>query len=69
AAVDALAKKIAAKSPVAVKTGKAAFYKQLEYGLDEAYAYTAQVMAENLKSYDADEGICAFIEKRVPVWK
>lgn len=69
AAVDALAKKIAAKSPVAVKTGKAAFYKQLEYGLDEAYAYTAKVMAENLKSYDADEGICAFIEKRVPVWK
>ena len=69
AAVDALAKKIAAKSPVAVKTGKAAFYKQLEYGLDEAYAYTAQVMAENLKSCDADEGICAFIEKRVPVWK
>lgn len=68
-AVNALAKKIASKSPVAVKTGKAAFYRQLEYGPDDAYAYTAKVMEENLKASDAGEGICAFIEKRVPVWK
>lgn len=67
-AVNMLARKIASKSPVAVKTGKAAFYKQHEFGLDDAYAYTAQVMTENLRTFDAGEGICAFIEKRVPVW-
>ncbi|MBQ2732344.1 MAG: enoyl-CoA hydratase [Opitutales bacterium] len=68
AAVNEIAQKIASKSFVAVKTGKRAFYKQLELGLEDAYAYTAKVMEENLQSADACEGICAFIEKRVPVW-
>jgi enoyl-CoA hydratase/carnithine racemase len=59
---------IATKSPLTVKIGKEAFYRQIEMSLAEAYAYTAQVMAENMLSRDAAEGIGAFIEKRPPSW-
>jgi enoyl-CoA hydratase/carnithine racemase len=34
----------------------------------EAYAYTAAVMARNLVTRDAAEGIDAFLAKRAPVW-
>jgi len=68
AAVDDLARKIAAKSPVSLKVGKQAFYRQLELGLDEAYAYTSEVMTRNMLARDAEEGIDAFLEKRPPVW-
>jgi len=65
----ALAKEIAAKSSYTVKTGKQAFYRQLEMPLAEAYAYASQVMTENMMARDAEEGICAFIEKRDPKWQ
>ena len=68
-AVAELAGKILAKAPVAVRTGKQMFYKQLEHGLDEAYAYAGQVMACNMMAEDTGEGIDAFIEKRPPTWK
>ena len=67
-AVCELARKIAAKSPVSLKLGKQAFYRQLELGLDEAYAYTSEVMTRNMLARDAREGIDAFLEKRPPVW-
>ena len=67
-AVDDIAGKIASKSMVTVKTGKEAFYRQIDMPLDEAYAYTARVMAENLLKRDAEEGIAAFIGKRPPKW-
>ena len=38
-------------------------------GLAEAYEYVSQVMVENLLSADAEEGICAFIDKRDPTWE
>ncbi len=37
--------------------------------LADAYRYVTQVMVENLLSRDAEEGICAFIEKRDPTWE
>ena len=64
-----LAKKIASKSNLTIKIGKKAFYKQLEMPLKKAYAYTSKVMSKNMKTYDAKEGISAFIEKRSPKWK
>jgi enoyl-CoA hydratase/carnithine racemase len=67
-AVDALARKIASKSLATVKIGKQAFYRQRDLPLEEAYAYTAKVMTENLLQRDAEEGISAFIAKRPPVW-
>jgi enoyl-CoA hydratase/carnithine racemase len=66
--VDALAGKIAAKSQMTVKTGKQAFYRQLDLPLAEAYAMTAAVMADNLLRRDAEEGIGAFLAKRPPHW-
>jgi len=68
-AVQELARKIAAKSPLVLEIGKEAFYKQLEAGLTEAYEYTGAVMVRNMLTDDAAEGIDAFIQKRHPVWK
>lgn len=68
AAVAALAGRIAAKSPLVLAIGKEAFYRQAELGLDEAYAYAAEVMTRNMMARDAAEGIDAFLGKRAPVW-
>lgn len=68
ATVMDLAMKIASKSMVTVKTGKQAFYRQLDLPLAEAYAYASRVMTENLLMRDAEEGIAAFIGKRPPQW-
>ena len=68
-AAIALAQQIALKSTHTVKLGKTAFYRQAEMSLAEAYAYAAEVMTENMMARDAEEGICAFIEKREPKWQ
>ena len=65
---QALAATIAAKSSLVLAIGKEAFYRQAELSLADAYAYTAQVMAQNLEKRDAQEGIGAFLDKRSPVW-
>ena len=64
-----LAKKIDSKLSSAVKIGKEAFYKQSEMSLENAYEFTAEVMAENMLNRDTNEGINAFIEKRRPDWE
>jgi enoyl-CoA hydratase/carnithine racemase len=64
-----LARKIAAKSAKVVRMGKEAFYRQIEMGIADAYAFTAEVMVENMMARDAEEGIGAFIEKREPNWE
>jgi enoyl-CoA hydratase/carnithine racemase len=63
------AEAIASKSSHVIGIGKAAFYRQLEKPLGEAYDYASRVMAENMMARDAEEGICAFIEKRDPSWE
>ena len=65
---QALADQIAGKLGVAVKIGKQAFYKQLQMPVDQAYAYTGDVMVENMLHRDTKEGISAFLEKRDPTW-
>jgi len=64
-----LAQKVALKSAHTVKLGKTAFYRQAEMNLPDAYRYAAAVMTENMMARDAEEGICAFIEKREPKWQ
>jgi len=66
---EALAETIAAKLGAAVRIGKQAFYNQIEMPLEQAYAYTGDVMVENMLWRDTEEGISAFIEKRPPDWK
>ena len=63
-----LAQKISAKSPAVIKLGKEAFYRQLEMGIADAYAYAGEVMVQNMMARDAAEGISAFLEKRPPNW-
>ncbi len=64
----ALAASIAAKPVATLRIGKQAFYRQSEMRLEDAYSYTAQVMAENMLHAEAKEGIGAFLEKREPKW-
>ena len=69
AEVDKFAQSIIAKSSLAIGMGKQMFYKQLEMGLDAAYQYASEVMACNMMSEDAAEGIDAFVGKRKAQWK
>ncbi len=68
-AAIALAERVALKSAYTIKLGKAAFYRQAEMSLADAYRYAAEVMTENMMARDAEEGIGAFIEKREPKWQ
>ncbi|MGF1473850.1 MAG: enoyl-CoA hydratase [Rubrobacteraceae bacterium] len=64
-----LAQKIAEASPLVVGVGKQAFYRQREMPTEQAYTYTKEVMSFNATFADAQEGICAFLEKRPPEWQ
>jgi len=67
-AVSAYARQIVSKSPLTLKIGKEAFYRQLEMPLEDAYTYASEVMVANMLARDAGEGIDAFLEKRDPEW-
>ena len=64
-----LAEKIAASSSYTIRIGKQAFYEQLDLPQHAAYEHTRDVMVENAKADDAQEGMSAFLEKRKPVWR
>jgi enoyl-CoA hydratase/carnithine racemase len=68
AETGALATKIAAASPFVVGLGKQAFYRQLDLPQSLAYDYAKEVMSLNALAADAQEGMCAFLEKRSPTW-
>lgn len=65
----AMAKRAAQKSRDVVALGKSAFYRQVEMGIVDAYRHMSEVIVDNLMMRDAEIGICAFIEKRRPVWE
>jgi len=69
AEVAKLAATLAAKPQGAVASGKRAFYRQLEMGLESAYALASEVISCNAASAEGREGMDAFIEKRPPSWK
>ena len=64
-----VARSIASKSNLVINMGKNAFYRQLEMPLDKAYKHASKIMVKNMMIKDAEEGISAFIQKRLPVWK
>ena len=66
--VNALLDRFTDSSPAVVGLGKAAFYQQVEMAEEDAYEHTKRVMVANAAMNDAQEGMGAFIEKRVPVW-
>jgi enoyl-CoA hydratase/carnithine racemase len=67
-AVASLAERIASASPLTLRMGKGAFYRQVDLDQRQAYDLAKAVMALNATAADAQEGICAFLEKRQPTW-
>ena len=65
-AVAELAGAVAAKSPAAVAIGKTLFYRQLEQGMEAAYAAASEAMTCNMLTEDAAAGIDAFVAKQPP---
>ncbi len=68
-ATEALARQIADASPLTLGLGKQAYYRQIDLDLAGAYEYCQQVMSHNATAEDAQEGMCAFLEKRQPSWR
>lgn len=66
--VGELVDAIARSSSLTVSIGKEAFYAQIDLDEPGAYDLTKSVMATNMMAADAQEGICAFLEKRDPSW-
>ena len=66
AAIARKAAEIAAKSPAAIRHGKAMFYRQQSMPLADAYAYAGEIMARNLMEGDACERIDSFLSRRRP---
>ena len=65
---DEYASRIAAKASRTLSIGKEAFYAQADMGLEDAYAFASEVMAENMLDAEAEEGIGAFLQHRKPDW-
>jgi len=66
--VDGLVASIAGSSSLTVGIGKEAFYAQIDLDEPRAYDLAKTVMSMNMLAADAQEGICAFLEKRDPTW-
>lgn len=60
----ALASKIAAKAPHAMKMGKAAFNRQISLPLDDAYQLASETMVANMLHPDTAHSIDAFINRK-----
>src|SRR6476661_6764424 len=67
--VNTIVDAIVASSPLTVGIGKEAFYAQIELDEHRAYDLTKAVMAMNARTDDAQEGMCAFLEKRPATWR
>src|SRR4051794_30545414 len=69
AAVDDWATKLAAKSPVAMRLGKDAIFRQQDMAFMDALEYLRAQLSLALSTEDIVEGVTAFFEKREPQWK
>jgi enoyl-CoA hydratase/carnithine racemase len=68
-ATKALMKRVTRGSAVSKGIGKRAFYRQIGMDQDDAYEYAVGEMSAASQIFDAQEGISAFLEKRVPRWE
>jgi enoyl-CoA hydratase/carnithine racemase len=69
AAVADWAQKLAAKSPLVMRLGKDAMWRQMDMPLADALDYLKSQLAIELSTEDAIEGVTAFFEKREPEWR
>ena len=65
---EELAQKIASRSAQGIRTGKEAFYRQMEMPVEDAFRYATEIMIQATMAPEADEGTRAFFEKRQPEW-
>jgi enoyl-CoA hydratase/carnithine racemase len=63
------ASKLASKSPVIMKLGKDALFRQQDMAFLEALDYLRSQLTLALSTEDIEEGVKAFFEKREPIWK
>jgi enoyl-CoA hydratase/carnithine racemase len=68
-AVAEWAAKLASKSPLIMRLGKDAMWRQLDMPLADALDYLRSQLTIELSTEDAIEGVTAFFEKRDPEWK
>ena len=67
-AVRDWAERLAAKSPVMMRLGKDAIFRQLDMSLIEALDYLRAQLTLAFSTEDIQEGVRAFFEKREPNW-
>ena len=67
-AVDEWARKLASKSPVLMKLGKDAMYRQLDMPFEDALDFLRSQLTVAMSTEDLVEGVTAFFEKREPQW-
>ncbi|MGH2991386.1 MAG: enoyl-CoA hydratase/isomerase family protein [Solirubrobacterales bacterium] len=69
AAVADWAGKLASKSPVLMRLGHDAMYRQQDMAIDDALEYLRSQLSLTFTTEDIQEGVAAFFEKREPEWK
>jgi enoyl-CoA hydratase/carnithine racemase len=69
AAVHEWASKLASKSPVIMKLGKDALFRQQDMAFADALDYLRSQLSIALSTEDIEEGVKAFFDKREPVWR
>jgi enoyl-CoA hydratase len=69
ASVDEWARELASKSPVLMRLGHDAIYRQQDMAIDDALEYLRSQLSLTFSTEDIKEGVAAFYEKREPEWK
>jgi len=68
-AVADWAAKLASKSPVLMRLGHDAMYRQQDMALDDALEFLRSQLSLTFTTEDIVEGVTAFFEKREPQWR
>jgi enoyl-CoA hydratase len=68
-AVDDWATRLASKSPLLMKLGHDAMYRQQDMAIDDGLEFLRSQLSLTLTTEDLREGVAAFFEKREPKWE